>query len=127
VVDIAKTAMENGYSYKDIVDLIVAVKRGTQAGAGRDAPAEIVQIGVEKGLDKDTITKITHSDRSIGSRMVPALSVGAQSTGTTTVTIPTDITPGVTYYLGVCADDTGRNQELNENDNCVFIDYFQAT
>jgi hypothetical protein len=93
-------------------------------GRNRPSPWAVASVTTYK-LSSDST--ITHSDRSIGSRMIPALSVGAQSKGTTTVTIPTDITPGVIYYLGVCADDTSRNQELNKNDNCVFIDYFQAT
>ena len=52
-----------------------------------------------------------------GSRSVPDLLLGATSTGTVTVTIPSSTAPGA-YYLVACADDTNGVAESNENNNC---------
>ena len=53
-----------------------------------------------------------------GSRAVPALTAGATSSGSVTVTIP-PTTPLNTYFLLACADDLSRVMESNETDNCV--------
>lgn len=52
-----------------------------------------------------------------GSRAVPSLNIATSSTGTITVTIPTNLPPGK-YYLAACADDTGLIAEANEANNC---------
>jgi hypothetical protein len=52
-----------------------------------------------------------------GNRLVPALAAGAQSVGTTTVTIP-DRVPPATYFLLACADDTRLVAEGAEGNNC---------
>jgi subtilase family serine protease len=51
-------------------------------------------------------------------RSVPVLEPGAVSTGTVTVTVPTNTAFG-TYYLLACADDTGLVVESNEANNCI--------
>src|SRR5439155_8320241 len=47
----------------------------------------------------------------------PSLTVGANSSGSTTVTIPTSLAAG-TYYLGACADHANVIPESNETNNC---------
>jgi subtilase family serine protease len=51
------------------------------------------------------------------SRSVAALGSGAESTGTVTVSIP-GTTPAGTYQLIACADDTRKNAEVDETNNC---------
>jgi subtilase family serine protease len=50
-------------------------------------------------------------------RTVPNLAPGAQSTGSTTLTIPGG-TPAATYFLLACADDAATVTETLELDNC---------
>jgi len=57
------------------------------------------------------------NDRLIGSRSVPALEVTQTSTGTATVTVPSNMTLG-TYYLIACADNTSTVTESDETNNC---------
>jgi len=52
-----------------------------------------------------------------GSRSVPSLPAGTDSTGTASLIIPAG-TPTATYYLLACADDTGAVVESNETNNC---------
>ncbi|MEO8678869.1 MAG: CARDB domain-containing protein [Vicinamibacterales bacterium] len=67
-------------------------------------------------LSADTLWSST--DKLLtGTRSVPALSGGISSTGTVTVTVPTNTAIG-TYYLVACADDTKLVPEGNETNNC---------
>jgi len=52
-----------------------------------------------------------------GSRLVPNLAPGAQSTGTVTVTVPPSTASG-NYHLLACADDTTLVAETSETNNC---------
>jgi subtilase family serine protease len=52
------------------------------------------------------------------SRPVSSLAAGAASSGSATVTIPSNTTPG-DYYLLACADDTLVVTEIDEGNNCV--------
>jgi uncharacterized repeat protein (TIGR01451 family) len=52
-----------------------------------------------------------------GSRAMPMLTPGAESTGTTSVTIGATIPPG-TYFLLACADDLKKVTESQEGNNC---------
>ncbi len=52
-----------------------------------------------------------------GTRSLSARNPGVSSTGTKTVTIPTNAPHGL-FYLLACADDTGRVAETNEDNNC---------
>jgi len=61
---------------------------------------------------------ITSSDTLIGTRSVGTLKKGSSSTGSVTVTIPSNLTLG-TYYLGACADGTGAVTESTETNNCL--------
>jgi hypothetical protein len=58
VTDIAITAITSGYSSEDVKDIIVAVEKGTKAGAGSEIPEEIVCMGVERNLGSYVITEI---------------------------------------------------------------------
>jgi len=53
-----------------------------------------------------------------GSRGLAALNPGDQSSGTSTVSIPSTTSPG-TYRLLACADDTGVVPETDESNNCL--------
>ena len=48
---------------------------------------------------------------------MPALSAGANSAGSVTVSIPAAMPPG-SYYLLACADDAKKVAESDEKDNC---------
>jgi subtilase family serine protease/photosystem II stability/assembly factor-like uncharacterized protein len=52
-----------------------------------------------------------------GSRVAPALAAGEQSSGGTSVTLPSAVTSG-TYYLLACADDPPAVAESDETNNC---------
>jgi subtilase family serine protease len=67
-------------------------------------------------LSKDT-TKTTTDRLLTGTRAVPGLAAGDNSTGTITVTIPTS-TASATYYLLACGDDLKKVTESNEKNNC---------
>jgi subtilase family serine protease len=55
----------------------------------------------------------------LGARSVPML-IGAQtSTATTSLTLPSWLTPA-TYFLLACTDETGAVAETNETNNCAF-------
>jgi subtilase family serine protease len=75
-----------------------------------------------------TDTAITSADPLLtGTRPVPALAAGGNSTGTVTVRIPLIVAPGA-YYLGACADATNVVAESSETDNCrVSTTTIQAT
>jgi len=63
-------------------------------------------------------TKRNSGDKLLtGSRAVPGLATGGQSTGTVNLTIPSTTTLG-TYYLLACADDKKVVVESNEKNNC---------
>jgi YD repeat-containing protein len=53
-----------------------------------------------------------------GSRSVPSLAASGTSSGTITVSIPSNLTPG-TYFLGACADEADVVAEANETNNCL--------
>jgi len=62
---------------------------------------------------------ITSADPLLtGSRSVPSLAAGANSSGTISATIPTTTPPG-TYFLGACADSLGAVTESSETNNCL--------
>jgi subtilase family serine protease len=61
--------------------------------------------------------KSSNDQQLSGSRAVPALAVGAQSSGTATVTLSATTPPGI-YTLFACADATSVVTESNEFNNC---------
>jgi hypothetical protein len=67
-------------------------------------------------LSKDT-TKTNTDPKLSGTRAVPGLAAGANSTGTVTVTIPA-ATAAATYFVIACADDLKTVFESNELNNC---------
>ena len=58
------------------------------------------------------------NDRQIGSRSVPALDAQGTSTGTVTLTVPSNMQVG-TYYLLACADSGSNVTETDETNNCL--------
>jgi hypothetical protein len=56
-----------------------------------------------------------------GSRALPGLDSGVDSTGQTTLTIPASLSPG-TYWQLACADDARSVSESNEDNNCLVSD-----
>lgn len=67
-------------------------------------------------LSSDAI--ITTSDTRVGSRSVSALNSQASSSGSTTVTLSTTLSPG-TYYIGVLADYSNARVEQDESNNAL--------
>jgi subtilase family serine protease len=67
-------------------------------------------------LSFDTVRSF--NDRYLGLRTVPVLPPGASSTGSLTVLVHGEVTPG-TYYLLACADDTLLVVESDESNNCL--------
>jgi subtilase family serine protease len=53
-----------------------------------------------------------------GARSVGALAAGASNTGSRSVTVPTNTTPGL-YHVLACADQANTAVESNEGNNCV--------
>ena len=64
-----------------------------------------------------TNTIISSSDTYLGYISVGSLSAGQSKTYSTTVTIPSSVTTGSTYYLGVIADANSVVVESDENNN----------
>lgn len=60
--------------------------------------------------------EIDASDSLLGVRSVAGLAVGAESSGSTTVSLPTSLTPG-SWWLGAIIDDTDAVTESNEENN----------
>jgi subtilase family serine protease len=54
-----------------------------------------------------------------GGRLIPGLGpAGGRSAGTTTVTVPSDLPPGI-YHLGACGDAAATVFESDERNNCL--------
>jgi subtilase family serine protease len=74
-------------------------------------------------LSKNTV--LDASDTLLGTRAVAPLDTGQSSTGTTNVTIPAGLVPGVFYIIGVADRDNGT-PEGNETNN-VLLRSFTVT
>lgn len=59
---------------------------------------------------------LSADDQHLGSREVPGLAVGTSSIGTTSVAVPSEVTPG-TYYIVAKADGPGTWIETSELNN----------
>jgi subtilase family serine protease/subtilisin family serine protease len=70
----------------------------------------------ETGFYLSANSTLGSTDTFLGSRVVPALDAGATNAESTTVTVPTTITPG-TYYVIAKADWNSAVSETNENNN----------
>jgi Tol biopolymer transport system component len=66
-----------------------------------------------------TNTAVSGAVATLGSRAVPALAEGAQSTATSSVTIPASTTPG-TYYIIWMADSGNIVPEADESNNTKY-------
>jgi hypothetical protein len=84
------------------------VRNEGSAGAGSSTTRYYLSLDAAKD---DT-------DLPIGSRAVPRLKPGEQSTGTAGVKIPPTVKPGFTYFVLACANDTRRVAESSETNNC---------
>ncbi|HZP63539.1 MAG TPA: CARDB domain-containing protein [Terriglobales bacterium] len=82
-------------------------------GSAWNAAASFTQYYLSTLSTKTSSARLLTGNRSIG-----ALAAGGTSSGTTTVTVPSDMAVG-TYYLLACADDTNLVAETNENNNCI--------
>ena len=78
------------------------------AAAGVSTTRYYLSLDVKKGAADTLLT---------GSRAVPGLEPGADSTGTVAVTLPA-ATPAGTYFLLACADDLKKVKESKEKNNC---------
>ncbi len=70
------------------------------------------------GLYLSTDGNVTTSDILVGTRTVSSLSAGSTNSASTTVTIPSNISPG-TYYIGAIADYANSQAETNEANNTL--------
>ncbi len=70
------------------------------------------------GLYLSTDNVITTADTRVGTRSVTSLAAGANSSASTSVTIPPSLAPG-TYYWGAIADYAGVLSESNETNNAL--------
>jgi len=77
------------------------------------APASVTQYYLSAGNWKSTSSRLL-----TGSRSIPSLAAGANSAGSATVTVPSDVTAGK-YYVLACADDANLVPESNETNNCA--------
>jgi subtilase family serine protease len=80
---------------------------------GGSAAASITQYYLSSYTTKNTASTLLS-----GSRQIPGLTAGASSSGTSTVTVPSNMAAG-SYYLLACADDTNLVAETNESNNCA--------
>jgi len=76
-------------------------------------PASVTRFYLSSNTIKNTKAQLLN-----GSRAVPAIVAGGNSTGTTTVSVPAGVAVG-SYYVLACADDTNLIIESNENNNCA--------
>ena len=84
----------------------------TNQGAG-NAAASVTQYYLSPYNSKTGASQLLS-----GNRGVAALTAGASSTGSATVTVPSNMAVG-SYYLLACADDTNLVPETNETNNCA--------
>jgi len=110
----------------DLVEVRVTDPPATAApGSSFDVTDRVRNRGAEPALETTTRYYLSFDElrntgdkRLTGNRAVPALDPGETSTGTVTVTIPTNTAPG-TYFLLACADNVAPVvAESNERNNC---------
>jgi subtilase family serine protease len=89
---------------------VISVSDTTMNQGGGAAAASATRFYLSANWSLDT------SDVPLQTRSVPALAIGASSSGTTMVTIPAD-TPSGTHYLIAVADDPADVPEGNETNN----------
>jgi hypothetical protein len=80
---------------------------------------ETSKSNIPIGFYISTNSLITTGDRLIATQTFN-LSRGDVATRTDTVTIPSDLAPGQTYYLGVIVDRTNTFPEIDEDNNRAF-------
>ncbi len=88
----------------------IVVTETTRNVGGGPAEPSVTQIYLSANNTLDP------SDTMIGGRSVNTLAVGASSSGSTTVTIPSN-TPTATWYLIAKADGEGTVAEISESNN----------
>ncbi|MBE0536937.1 MAG: hypothetical protein IH624_14835 [Phycisphaerae bacterium] len=79
------------------------------------------QYNVELAMYISTNTLITTSDQSFAGGYIPHLPAGAVWTLTLPVVIPTNLTDGMTYYLGVIFDHQGKISEFDGTNNASYL------
>lgn len=67
-----------------------------------------------------TDSTITTSDTLFETTSLPRLYIGHTDTLLTTITIPTNLTSGTTYYLGAIIDYDNKINETDENNNAAY-------
>ncbi len=92
--------------------IVVTDTTKNQGGGNADASSTRFYLSPNFTLDA--------ADLALESRTVGALTVGASSTATTTVTIPPGVASG-TFYLFAVADDGNGVSESTENNNTRFV------
>jgi hypothetical protein len=92
------------------VGAAINITETTKNGGGGTSPASTTSFYLSANTTLDS------GDRLLGSRPVLALGPGESNTGTISVTIPLDVTPGA-YYIIAKADDSNAITETNESNN----------
>ena len=110
IVDLVQTAISNPPASGTIGGSFSVTDTVFNQG---NAAAAAFKIGYYLSTDK-----VSKTNTLRGSRSFTGLPAGASSTGTVTVTIPTETAPG-TYYLLACADSAGAVIETDETNNCL--------
>lgn len=101
----------------------LAVNVTTVSAGGTLTIDDVVRNGGELASGSTRVAFFLSSDEEIdatdsllGVRTVAGLAVGAESSGSTTVSLPTSITPG-SWWLGAIIDDTDAVTESDETNN----------
>jgi subtilase family serine protease len=110
-------------------DLVVSAVSEPPAVSATGARFTVTDTTTSQGTVDVTVTTVTRAflsldaikdagDRALdGQRAVPPLAIGASSTGSALVKIPTTTVPG-TYFMITCADKANVVKEGDELNNC---------
>lgn len=125
ITDLAFADSGASPGFPDLVETAVSNPPATVAQGGSFSVTDTAQNQGVAGAGASTTRYYLSLDTAksggdvllTGTRSVPALGVGASSSGTVSVTVPAATAPN-TYFLLACADDTTTVPESNEGNNC---------
>ena len=109
--DLSEAAVTLGASKATPGGSVMVSETANNPGGG-DAAASLTQFYLSSNTIKNANSRLLS-----GSRSVPGIPAATGSSGSTIVTLPSDVAAGK-YYVLACADDTQQVKETNENNNC---------
>ena len=109
LVETAVSAPPASVGVGDVFSVADTVQNIGQAPAGNS---------VTRYYLSNVTTQTSNSFLLSGSRAVPSLAIGATSSGSVNVTVPSGLWPNTPYYLLACANDTGTVAEASSG-NCT--------